>query len=270
MKKLKPTSPGTRFVIRSDFAEVTTSKPYLPLVVKNIKNSGRNNTGQITVRHQGGGHKRRYRLIDFKRTKDNIIGTVETIEYDPYRSAYIALVLYQDGERRYIIAPEGIQVGAHILSGEQVPIKIGNAMPIGNIAPGATVHNVELKPGKGGQFARSAGTSVQIVNRDNNYVVIRMSSGETRKVLASCRATIGKVSNASHNLISLGKAGASRWLGIRPTVRGSAMNPVDHPLGGGEGKTRGKQPVTPWGKPTKGKKTRSNKRTDKFIVKRIN
>jgi large subunit ribosomal protein L2 len=272
IKKLKPTSPGTRHVVREGFEQITTNKPYKPLVVDLRKSSGRNNKGRITSFHKGGGHKQNYRLIDFKRNKLNIKGKVETIEYDPCRTAFIALLAYEDGERRYILCPQTLKVGDIVVSGERVPISIGNSSPIGNLALGIKVHNVELKPGKGGQLARSAGTSVKLVNRtdDSRFTIVRLASGETRKILNTCMATVGEISRPEHNLTSLGKAGASRWRGICPTVRGTAMNPVDHPHGGGEGKTRGKQHMTPWGKCTKGKKTRNNKRTDKFIVKRIN
>lgn len=233
------------------------------------KHSGRNNQGRITVRHKGGQHKRKYRIIDFKRNKDNIIAKVERIEYDPNRTANIALLLYKDGERRYIIAPKGLSSQMEVISGDQVPIKLGNCMPIRNIPLGTVVHNVELKPKKGAQIARSAGSSIQIVNKDNSYAIARLKSGEMRKILLSCRAVIGTVSNHEHNLQSIGKAGAKRWLGVRPTVRGVAMNPVDHPHGGGEGRTSGgRHPVTPWGIKTKGKKTRKNKRSNKLIIQR--
>jgi large subunit ribosomal protein L2 len=236
---------------------------------KQTKRGGRNNFGRITVRHQGGGHKQHYRIIDFKRDKDNIPGKVERIEYDPNRSAHIALILYADGERRYIIAPNGIKAGDTVISGNQSPIKVGNCMPLRNVPMGSLVHCVELKPGKGAQLARSAGASVQMVAREGQYVTVRLRSGELRKVLNDCRATIGEVGNIEHNLVSLGKAGASRWRGIRPTVRGTAMNPVDHPHGGGEGRSKGgRHPVTPWGFPTKGGKTRHNKRTNNMIVAR--
>jgi large subunit ribosomal protein L2 len=236
---------------------------------KQTKRGGRNNFGRITVRHQGGGHKQHYRIIHFKRDKDNIPGKVERIEYDPNRSAHIALILYADGERRYIIAPNGIKAGDTVISGNQSPIKVGNCMPLRNVPMGSLVHCVELKPGKGAQLARSAGASVQMVAREGQYVTVRLRSGELRKVLNDCRATIGEVGNIEHNLVSLGKAGASRWRGIRPTVRGTAMNPVDHPHGGGEGRSKGgRHPVTPWGFPTKGGKTRHNKRTNNMIVAR--
>lgn len=243
--------------------------PYAGLVEKKSSSAGRNNNGRITVRHRGGGHKQHYRLIDFRRNKDEVVGKVERLEYDPNRSAHIALLLYRDGERRYIIAPKGLNVGDEIQSGAAAPIKVGNALPIRNIPVGSTVHCVELKPGKGAQIARSAGAGVQLVAREGSYAQLRLRSGETRKVHVDCRATIGEVGNAEHNLRKLGKAGAKRWRGIRPTVRGVAMNPVDHPHGGGEGRTSGgRHPVSPWGVPTKGKKTRSNKRTDGMIVRR--
>ena len=267
--KCKPTSPGRRHVIKVVHADLHKGKPYAPLLEKKSKSGGRNNNGRITTRHIGGGHKHHYRLIDFKRTKDGIPATVERLEYDPNRSANIALVLYADGERRYIIAPKGLKAGDAIQSGVDAPIKPGNALPMRNMPVGSTVHNVELKPGKGAQIARSAGAYVQILARDGQYVTLRLRSGEVRKVQSDCRATLGEVGNAEHMLRSLGKAGANRWRGIRPTVRGVAMNPVDHPHGGGEGRTSGgRHPVSPWGKPTKGAKTRKNKRTDKFIVRR--
>ena len=267
--KAKPTSPGRRFVVQIKNPELYKGRPFAGLVTKKNKTAGRNNAGRITVRHHGGGHKQHYRIIDFKRNKDDISAKVERIEYDPNRTAYIALLLYKDGERRYIIAPKGLSQGMEVISGDHVAIKPGNAMPIRNIPLGTVVHNVELKPEKGAQMARSAGTSVQIVGKDNTYAILRLRSGEMRKVLLSCRAVIGTVSNAEHNLISIGKAGANRWRGIRPTVRGVAMNPVDHPHGGGEGRTSGgRHPVTPWGVQTKGKKTRCNKRSNKLIVQR--
>jgi large subunit ribosomal protein L2 len=272
IKKLKPTSPGTRHVVREEFGQLTNDKPYKPLVTGLPKTSGRNNQGRITSFHKGGGHKKNYRIVDFKRDKLNIPGRICTIEYDPHRTSFIALVSYEDGEKRYILCPQTLKVGDTVLSGENLPITVGNCSPIGSLALGIKVHNVELRPGKGGQLARSAGTSVKLVNRtdDSRYTLVRLASGETRKILNKCMATVGEVSRPEHSLISLGKAGANRWRGIRPTVRGTAMNSVDHPHGGGEGKTRGKQHKTPWGKITKGKKTRNNKRTDKFIVKRIN
>ena len=235
------------------------------------KTGGRNNYGRMTTSHQGGGHKRLYRIIDFKRDKDGIQGRIERIEYDPNRSAHIALVLYQDGERRYIIAPKGINVGDNIISGDKVSLSAGNSMPLLNIPIGTILHCIEMKPGKGGQIARSAGSSAQLLAREGNYATLRLKSGEVRKVLTSCRATIGEVGHSEHNLRKLGKAGANRWRGVRPTVWGVAMNPIDHPHGGGEGKTSGgRDPVSPWGVPTKGYKTRSNKTTNKFIVRRRN
>jgi large subunit ribosomal protein L2 len=235
------------------------------------KTGGRNNAGRITVRHRGGGHKHHYRVIDFKRNKDDIPARVERLEYDPNRSAHIALLLYADGERRYVIAPRGIAAGATMVSGAAAPIKPGNALPLRNVPVGTTVHCVEMKPGKGAQIARSAGASVQLVAREGKYATLRLRSGEVRKVHADCKATIGEVGNGEHSLRALGKAGAKRWRGLRPTVRGVAMNPVDHPHGGGEGRTSGgRHPVTPWGVPTKGHKTRTNKRTEKLIVRRRN
>ena len=267
--KAKPTSPGRRHVVKVVNPDLYKGAPYEPLLEKKTKTGGRNNKGRITTRHIGGGHKQRYRIIDFKRNKDGIPAKVERIEYDPNRSAHIALVLYADGERRYIIAPAGVKPGDEISSGLHAPIKPGNTLPLRNIPVGTVVHCVELKPGKGAQMARSAGTSAQLVAREGAYATLRLRSGEMRKVPAECRATIGEVSNSEHNLRKLGKAGAKRWRGIRPTVRGVAMNPVDHPHGGGEGRTSGgRHPVTPWGVPTKGHKTRKNKRTDKLIVRR--
>ncbi len=269
--KAKPTSPGRRFVVRPVTEGLYKGRPYEPLVEKKTKTGGRNHHGRITTRHRGGGHKQRYRIIDFKRRKDGVPARVERIEYDPNRSAHIALICYADGERRYILAPKGLEVGMTVQSGSDAPIKPGSAMSLRNIPVGTLVHNIELRPGKGGQLARSAGTSAQLVAREGDYATLRLRSGEMRKVHADCRATIGEVGNAEHNLRSLGKAGAKRWRGIRPTVRGVAMNPVDHPHGGGEGRTSGgRHPVTPWGVPTKGYKTRKNKRTDKMIVRRRN
>ncbi len=266
--KVKPTSPGRRGMVKVVSDGLHKGAPYAGLVEKKSSNAGRNNNGRITVRHRGGGHKHHYRLIDFRRNKDDIIGKVERLEYDPNRSAHIALLLYRDGERRYIIAPKGLNVGDEIQSGVAAPIKVGNSLPIRNIPVGSTVHCVELKPGKGAQIARSAGAGVQLVAREGSYAQLRLRSGETRKVHIDCRATIGEVGNSEHNLRKLGKAGAKRWRGIRPTVRGVAMNPVDHPHGGGEGRTSGgRHPVSPWGVPTKGKKTRSNKRTDGMILR---
>ena len=269
--KTKPTSPGRRFVVKVVSPELHKGQPYAPLIEKQTRTGGRNNRGRITTRHQGGGHKQHYRIVDFKRDKDNIPATVERLEYDPNRSAHIALLLYADGERRYIIAPHGVSAGASLLSGPAAPIKPGNTLPLRNVPIGSQVHCIELRPGKGAQLARSAGASAQLVARDGNYATLRLRSGEIRKVHADCKATIGEVGNEEHNLRSLGKAGAKRWRGIRPTVRGVAMNPVDHPHGGGEGRTSGgRHPVSPWGTPTKGYKTRSNKRTDKLIVRRRN
>lgn len=267
--KTKPTSPGRRHVVKVVNTELHKGSPFAGLLEKKSKRGGRNNNGHITTRHKGGGHKQHYRLVDFKRDKDGIPATVERVEYDPNRSANIALLVYADGERRYILAPKGLKAGDPVISGENAPIKAGSAMSLRNVPVGSVVHNIELKPGKGGQIARSAGTSAQLVARDGAYCTLRLRSGEMRKVLSDCRATLGEVGNAEHALRELGKAGASRWRGIRPTVRGVVMNPVDHPHGGGEGKTSGgRHPVTPWGVPTKGYKTRSNKRTDKMIVRR--
>jgi large subunit ribosomal protein L2 len=269
--KAKPTSPGRRFVVQVTTPGLHKGKPHAALLEKKSKSGGRNNAGRITTRHQGGGHKQHYRVIDFKRNKDGIPARVERLEYDPNRSANIALLLYADGERRYILAPKGLEAGAQVQNGITAPIKVGNAMPLRNIPVGSLVHNVEMKPGKGGQIARSAGAGVQLVARQDEHATLRLRSGEMRKVPADCRATIGEVGNSEHNLRSLGKAGAKRWRGVRPTVRGVAMNPVDHPHGGGEGRTSGgRHPVSPWGTPTKGYKTRSNKRTDNMIVRRRN
>lgn len=267
--KSKPTSPGRRFVVRVQTPDLHKGGPYEPLVERQSTRGGRNNVGRVTVRHQGGGHKQRYRLIDFRREKDGIPAVVERLEYDPNRTAHIALVCYADGERRYILAPKGVQAGTTIQSGVSAPIKPGNTLPLRNIPLGTSVHAIEIKPGKGAQFARSAGAYAQIVAREGGFATLRLRSGEMRRIHLECRATVGEVGNAEHNLRSLGKAGAKRWRGIRPTVRGVAMNPVDHPHGGGEGRTSGgRHPVTPWGVPTKGYKTRSNKRTDKMIVRR--
>ncbi|AMO58494.1 MULTISPECIES: 50S ribosomal protein L2 [Endozoicomonas] len=267
--KCKPTSPGRRFVVKVVNPDLHKGRPHAPLVEKKSKSGGRNNAGRITTRHRGGGHKQHYRIVDFKRNKDGIPAVVERLEYDPNRTAHIALLKYMDGERRYVIAPKGVKAGDELYSGVDAPIKAGNTLPLRNIPQGSIVHCVELKPGKGAQMIRSAGASAQLVARDGAYVTLRLRSGEMRKVLADCRATLGEVSNSEHNLRSLGKAGAKRWRGVRPTVRGVAMNPVDHPHGGGEGRTSGgRHPVTPWGVPTKGRKTRSNKRTDKMIVRR--
>lgn len=271
IKKAKPTSPGRRFVVSIVEPTLHKGKPFAALLEKKSKSGGRNNNGRITVRHHGGGHKQHYRMIDFKRDKDGVPAVVERLEYDPNRSAHIALLKYADGERRYIIAPKNVMAGAAVESGESVAIKAGNALPLRNIPVGTIVHALEMRPGKGAQIARSAGASVQIAGKDGAYVLVKLRSGEMRKILAECKATIGEVGNSEHALRKLGKAGASRWRGVRPTVRGVAMNPVDHPHGGGEGRTSGgRNPVTPWGVPTKGKKTRSNKRTDKMIVRRRN
>ena len=266
---MKPTSPGRRFVTKVVHPHLHKGDPYAPLVVSKKKKGGRNNHGRITVRHQGGGHKQQYRLVDFKRTKDDVPAKVERIEYDPNRSAHIALLLYKDGERRYIIAPKGLKEGHTVQSGKDSSIEVGNCLALRDIPVGTTLHCIELRPGKGAQLARSAGTSVQYSAREGKYATLRLRSGELRKVLIDCRATVGEVSNSEHNLRSLGKAGAKRWRGVRPTVRGVAMNPVDHPHGGGEGRTSGgRHPVSPWGVPTKGYKTRRNKRTNKLIVRR--
>jgi large subunit ribosomal protein L2 len=268
LQQFKPTSPGRRFVVRVTTPELHKGEPHAALVTKLETKTGRNNYGRITTRHRGGGHKRRYRVIDFLRDKDGVAGRVERLEYDPNRSAHLALVLYADGERRYIIAPKGLAAGDAVVSGRDAAIKAGNALPLRAIPVGTLVHCVEMKPGRGAQLARAAGGSVQIVAREGAYVTLRLRSGEMRKVHVECRATIGEVGHGEHNLESLGKAGASRWRGVRPTVRGVAMNPVDHPLGGGEGKTSGgRHPVSPWGLPTKGYKTRNNKRTNSMIVR---
>ncbi|CAL4325063.1 50S ribosomal protein L2 [Buchnera aphidicola] len=264
--KCKPTSPGRRHVIKVVNSSLYKGKPCSSLLKKRKKTGGRNNDGRITTRHIGGGHKKLYRIIDFKRKKDSVSAKIERLEYDPNRSANIALVLYSDGLRNYILAPKGIKVGDIINSGSKSDIKIGNALPMSNIPIGTTIHNIEMKPGKGGQIARSAGNYAQLIARDEFYVTLRLKSGEIRKILSKCRATIGEVGNSENMLKVLGKAGASRWRGIRPTVRGTAMNPVDHPHGGGEGRNFGKHPVSPWGLQTKGKKTRKNKRTNKFIL----
>ncbi|MRH44837.1 50S ribosomal protein L2 [Aquibacillus halophilus] len=271
IKKYKPTTNGRRGMSVSDFAEITTDQPEKSLLSPLHKRGGRNNQGKLTVRHQGGGHKRQYRIIDFKREKDGIPGRVATIEYDPNRTANIALINYVDGEKRYILAPKGLQVGMEIISGENADIKVGNALPLASIPVGTIVHSVELKPGRGGQLARSAGSQAQILGREDKYVLVRLTSGEVRLVLGTCRATIGQVGNLEHELINVGKAGRSRWKGKRPTVRGSVMNPNDHPHGGGEGRAPigRKSPMSPWGKPTLGYKTRKrNKTTDKFIVRK--
>lgn len=269
--KMKPTSPGRRGVVQVKHDHLHKGEPYAPLVEGQSKNAGRNNNGRITVRHQGGGHKQRYRVIDFCRNKDGIVANVERIEYDPNRTAHIALLCYTDGERRYIIAPKGIRAGAQLLSGSDAPIKAGNTLPLRNIPVGSTIHCIEMKPGKGAQIARAAGASVQLLARDSEYAQLRLRSGEIRRVHVNCRATLGEVSNEENSLRSIGKAGAMRWRGVRPTVRGVVMNPVDHPHGGGEGKTAaGRDPVSPWGTKTKGFRTRRNKRTSNMIVRRRN
>ncbi|RVU81509.1 50S ribosomal protein L2 [Leucothrix sargassi] len=269
--KMKPTSPGRRHQVKVVNKELHKGKPHKALLESQSKSGGRNNNGRITTRHVGGGHKQHYRLIDFKRNKDGVPAVVERLEYDPNRSANIALLKYADGERRYIIAPKGVSAGADIISGDAVVISAGNAMQLKNIPVGTVVHCVEMKPEKGAQIARSAGTSAQLIAREGRYSTLRLRSGEMRKVLSACRATIGEVGNSEHGLRKLGKAGAKRHMGVRPTVRGVAMNPIDHPHGGGEGKTSGgRHPVSPWGTPTKGFKTRKNKRTDSLIVRRRN
>ena len=267
--KAKPTSPGRRFVVKVVNKDLHKGAPVRSLIESKNKSGGRNNKGRITTRHIGGGHKQRYRAIDFKRDKDGVSATVERLEYDPNRSANIALLLYKDGERRYIIAPRNIKAGDQLISGSDVPIKPGNTLPLGNVPVGTQIHCIEMKPGKGAQIARSAGTSAQLLAREGMYVTVRLRSGEMRKIHVNCRATIGEAGNSEHGLRSLGKAGAKRWSGVRPTVRGVVMNPVDHPHGGGEGRTSGgRHPVSPWGVPTKGYRTRSNKRTNGMIVKR--
>lgn len=270
IKKYKPITNGRRNMTSLDFAEITKTTPEKSLLKPLPKKAGRNNQGKLTVRHHGGGHKRQYRVIDFKRNKDGINAKVDSIQYDPNRSANIALVVYADGEKRYIIAPKGLEVGQIVESGAEADIKVGNALPLQNIPVGTVVHNIELKPGKGGQIARSAGASAQVLGKEGKYVLVRLKSGEVRMILATCRATIGEVGNEQHGLVNIGKAGRTRWLGKRPTVRGSVMNPNDHPHGGGEGRTSigRKSPMSPWGKPTLGKKTRSKKaRSNKFIVR---
>ena len=269
IRKYKPTSPGRRFQTVQTFDELTTSEPYKPLTEPLHKSGGRKNTGQLTSWWRGGGHKRRYRVIDFKRSKRDIPATVSTIEYDPNRSSRIALVTYADGEKLYILQPAGVKVGDTIVAGDQVDILPGNCLPLKNIPLGTQVHNVELRPGKGGQIARSAGSSVRVVAKEGGYASVKMPSGELRRINLECVATIGQVGNSDHENVSIGKAGRSRWQGKRPHVRGSAMNPVDHPLGGGEGKTAGgRHPVSPWGMPAKGYKTRNHKATDRFIIQR--
>ncbi|MCF6411852.1 50S ribosomal protein L2 [Pseudalkalibacillus salsuginis] len=271
IKKYKPTSNGRRHMTSSDFSEITTDQPEKSLLAPLSKKAGRNNQGRITTRHQGGGHKRKYRIIDFKRDKDGIPGRVATIEYDPNRSANIALIHYADGEKRYILAVKGMQVGQEIMSGPEADIKTGNAMALKDIPVGTTIHNIEMKPGRGGQLVRSAGAEAQLLGKEERYALVRLRSGETRRILLTCRATIGQVGNLEHELINIGKAGRSRWMGKRPTVRGSVMNPNDHPHGGGEGRAPigRKSPMSPWGKPTLGYKTRKkNKPSDKYIVRR--
>lgn len=265
--KKKPTSAGQRFVVQIVEPLLHKGAPYAALLESLNRKGGRNNNGHITVRHQGGGHKRHYRLVDFKRDKLDVPAVVERLEYDPNRSAHLALLKYADGERRYILAPKNIEIGASVVSAQLADIRVGNTLPLRNIPVGTVVHAMEMKAGKGAQIARSAGTSIQVAGRDGAFVLVRLRSGELRRVNPECKATIGEVGNSEHNLRKLGKAGASRWRGIRPTVRGTAMNPVDHPHGGGEGRTFGKHPVTPWGIQTKGKKTRKNKRNDAFIVR---
>ncbi|MGN1398653.1 MAG: 50S ribosomal protein L2 [Erysipelotrichaceae bacterium] len=274
IKKYKPTTPGRRGMTTIDYsADITASKPERSLLAPIKSKGGRNNNGRITTRHQGGGHKRAYRLIDFKRNKDNVVAKVATIEYDPNRSAFIALLHYVDGEKRYIIAPDGLKVGMQVVSGEKTDIKVGNSCMMCNMPDGTFIHNVELKPGKGGQLARSAGCSAQILGSEGKYVLVRLSSGEVRKILGVCRATIGVVGNGDHSLVNIGKAGRTRWMGVRPTVRGSVMNPVDHPHGGGEGRTPigRKSPMTPWGKKAMGVRTRKHKnKSNKYIVRSRN
>jgi large subunit ribosomal protein L2 len=267
--KVKPTSPGRRAVVKVVNHDLWKGKPYAPLVEKQTKKAGRNNNGHVTTRHQGGGHKQHYRVVDFRRNKDGIPARVERLEYDPNRSAHLALLLYADGERRYIIAPKGIEAGAQLVSGSESPIRAGNTLPLRNIPVGTTIHCIEMQPGKGAQIARSAGAAVQLLAREGSYATLRLRSGEIRKVHVDCKATIGEVGNGEHNLRSIGKAGAMRWRGVRPTVRGVAMNPIDHPHGGGEGRTAaGRHPVSPWGTQTKGYRTRNNKRTQGMIVRR--
>ncbi|MFN8909491.1 MAG: 50S ribosomal protein L2 [Betaproteobacteria bacterium] len=266
--KVKPTSPGRRALVKVVHKHLWKGGPHAALVEKQKNNAGRNAKGHITTRHQGGGHKHHYRIVDFKRTKDGIPAKIERIEYDPNRSAHLALLLYADGERRYVIAPKGVPVGTQVINGSEAPIKPGNTLPIRNIPVGTTIHCVEMLPGKGAQIARAAGTSVQLLAREGSYAQLRLRSGEIRRVHVDCRATVGEVGNEENNLRSIGKAGAQRWRGIRPTVRGVAMNPIDHPHGGGEGKTAaGRDPVSPWGTPAKGYKTRRNKRTRSMIVR---
>lgn len=273
IKVYKPTTNGRRNMTSSDFAEITSSTPEKSLLVSLKSKAGRNNLGRITVRHQGGGHKKKYRLVDFKRNHDNVIAKVASIEYDPNRSANIALIIYADGVKSYILAPKDFEVGMTVVSGPDSDIKVGNALPLTNIPVGTLVHNIEMKPGHGGQLVRSAGTSAQVLGNEGKYTLVKLQSGEVRMILSTCRATVGTVGNEQHNLINIGKAGRTRWMGIRPTVRGSVMNPNDHPHGGGEGKqpVGRKSPVTPWGKPALGLKTRNKKaKSNKLIVRRIN
>ena len=269
VKKYKPVTAGTRWRIGNAYAEVTTNEPEKSLLETKKRTGGRNSSGHLTMRYIGGGHKKKYRVIDFKRNKKNIEATVKTIEYDPNRSSRIALVAYADGEKRYILQPDGLKVGQKIVSGPDADILVGNALPLKNIPPGTTIHNLELRPGKGAQMVRSAGGAAQLVAKEAEYALVKLPSGETRKVSQDCMATIGQVGNIDHENVTIGKAGRTRWMGKRPHNRGVSMNPVDHPHGGGEGKTSGgRHPVTPWGQPTRGYKTRNNKRTDKFIVSR--
>ena len=271
IKSFRPITPTLRFQTKLVNDDITTSKPHKPLLAPKHRTGGRNSAGLLSIRHQGGGHKKQLRLIDFKRDKYGVPGTVATIEYDPNRSARIALIHYKDGEKRYIVQPVGLKVGQQIMSGPEADILVGNALPLKNIPAGTTVHNIELRPGKGAQMARSAGAQVQLVAKEGEYALLKLPSGETRRVLVECMATIGQVGNTDHENVTIGKAGANRWRGIRPANRGVSMNPVDHPHGGGEGKTSGgRHPVTPWGQPTRGFKTRNNKRTDVFIVSRRN
>jgi large subunit ribosomal protein L2 len=271
LKSFKPTTPSQRQLVIVDRSELWKGEPVKALTEGKRGKGGRNNTGRIMLRYRGGGHKRRYRIIDFKRRKDDVVATVERLEYDPNRSAFIALVNYEDGEQAYILAPQRLKAGDKVVSGDKVDVKPGNAMPMKNMPVGTIIHNVEMKAGKGGQIARSAGAYAQLVGRDAGYALLRLGSGEVRMVRAECRATIGAVSNPDNQNINIGKAGRNRWLGRKPSVRGVAMNPIDHPHGGGEGRTSGgRHPVTPWGKPTKGKKTRQNKATDRYIVRRRN
>ena len=271
VRKLKPITPGQRFRIVNEYSEVTTSKPEKSLLKPMKKSGGRNNQGRMTMRYKGGGHKRRYRVIDFKRDKFDVTGVVTSIEYDPNRSAFIALIKYDDGELSYILAPQKLLIGNKVISSNKADIKPGNAMPLNAVPVGTIIHNVELKPGKGGQIARSAGSYVQLIGKDLSYSILRLTSGEVRLVLSTCMCSIGAVSNQDNQNQNLGKAGRKRWMGKRPSVRGVAMNPIDHPHGGGEGRTSGgRHPVTPWGKPTKGKRTRNNKKTDRLIIRRRN